>query len=38
MGTEGFEPSSAALEAAILARLYYVPAHIQGGRSLFKAY
>jgi hypothetical protein len=25
MGTEGFEPPSEALEATILARLYYVP-------------
>jgi hypothetical protein len=29
MGTEGFEPPSEALEATILARLYYVPDTIQ---------
>lgn len=36
LGTLGFEPKSDALEASILARLYYVPARIEVERWFIK--
>lgn len=38
MGTPGFEPGSAGLEPAILARLYYIPLYGKNSEGVYKGY